>query len=271
MQFWFFIIFAFTLSACTSDEVAPLPIGPQSVQGVLRSTDISLVRRGSHLLYQDGVEHAYVESAKVNLRSYENQMVTLSGSYQPNTEPIYLPVFIVDAVSSFEETTKEWLLPALGLTLETPREWIQSSSAGKVHFAQTIDAAPVLTLYTQVRPQNEEDLPKGVSIVIDGLPAIRMSDDQTGGQTIYVLHPTKLLTLVYAPPVDTTAELLRADWLQILASITFNRSVQIPRSSSASISGAGGACGGPAGILCPSGQYCEITDVANDIGLCRGL
>lgn len=266
------VVSVFLLSACTEDKVPSIPEGPQSVHGTLRATEISLVRRGSHLLYQEGAEHAYVESAQVNLRSYENQMVTLSGSYEYNTDPTQLPVFVVSAVTSFEETTKEWVLPALQIQLEAPVEWERKSTAGKVHFHLPNEEQPLITLYTQARPQNEEDLPTGVSVVVDGLPAIRISND-VGGQTIHVLQDEKLLSIVYQPPLDERSETLRADWLHLLASISFDRSVSVSSapSSTSSQQGVGTACGGPAGILCPQGQYCDITDVENDIGVCRGI
>jgi hypothetical protein len=41
--------------------------------------------------------------------------------------------------------------------------------------------------------------------------------------------------------------------------------------SGAVTSVAGIPCGGAAGILCPSGQYCEITDSASNIGRCRAV
>lgn len=272
LQLFSLTIVALLISACTKGEIPTLPQGPQSVQGILRATDISLVRRGSHLLYQDGAEHAYVESSKVNLRAYENQMVTLSGSYELNTDPTLLPVLVVDAVTSFEETTKEWLLPALGISLEAPVDWERKSTAGKVHFHLPGDEIPLVTLYSQVRPTNEEDLPKGVSVVVDGFPAIRVTDDVTGSQTIYVVQTDTLLTIIYNPPTDDQAESLRPDWLHLLASITFDRSVQTSSKSSTNTSAVtGGACGGPAGILCPKGQYCEITDAQNDIGVCKAL
>jgi hypothetical protein len=42
---------------------------------------------------------------------------------------------------------------------------------------------------------------------------------------------------------------------------------------SGTVTGASGsgslmACGGPAGILCPAGSYCAVTDRVNDIGVC---
>ena len=179
-------------------------------------------------------------------------------------------MFVVDAVTSFEETVKEWLLPALGLTVEVPVAWERRSTAGKVHFHLPDTETPLITLYTQSRPTREEDLPKGVSIVIDGVPAVRQTNEESGGQTLYILQPEKLLVLDYAPPPAEAAENVRLDWLHMLSSITFERRIT-PKPTQPSSAVAGTACGGPAGILCPSGQYCEVTDVHSDIGVCKGL
>jgi hypothetical protein len=42
-------------------------------------------------------------------------------------------------------------------------------------------------------------------------------------------------------------------------------------SAAATGSGAGLPCGGTAGILCPGGFYCDITDVANNVGRCKKI
>lgn len=256
------------ISACARDEQRVLPEG-NSVRGVLRPAGISLVRRGSHLLFQDGIEHAYIESAQVNLRSYENQLVTLSGSYQLNTNPDDLPVFVAESVADFEETTKEWLFPALDLSLEAPIHWERRSTSGQIHFYLPDNSEPIITFSSRQRPQNEDDVPEGMSIVVDGLPAIRQSSGS--GQTVYVLLPDKILEISYQPPADEEIESLRPDWLHLLATINFDRQNRDTATDSSSSDKQGGACGGSAGILCPSGQYCEITDFEDNIGRCRNI
>jgi hypothetical protein len=264
----FGVLLMMLIVGCRKEEAVVLPVDSHSVHGLLQPAEISLVRRGSHLLLVDGQQHAYAESTTVNLRSYEWQHVTLSGSYTLNTDPSSLPVFVVGAVLDVEETMKEWAIPSLGLLFQAPVSWNRQSSPGKVHFFLPDKEDPIVTLYAIDRPTVEEDLPKGVSVIIDGTPAIRQTHSATGLQKVVVLRENALLVLEFFPGIVPEEDSLRAQWLNLLSTIRFDSTVVSSRASSGTGAQNGRPCGGSAGILCPSGQYCAIVDVQNDIGVC---
>lgn len=257
------------LSACTPDDVRTLPEGVQSVSGVVEQAKISLDRRGSHVLLQDDVPHAYLESTRVNLRAYESQQVTLSGSYQANTHPDDLPVIVVQAITSAEETMKEWVVPGLGLSVEAPIHWTRQADGAATEFMVPGISQPVLRISEAPLPP-EDDRPDGASVVLDGYPGVRVSDFAAKTDIVHVFRDATMVTFEWNVQAAEAVQLEAEAWGKILQSIEFSTPAP-PPSSIPSSAAPGAACGGPAGILCPSGQYCEITDRELGIGKCRGI
>ena len=93
------IVAALLLSSCRNQpDPVELPQGTQELTGILQRVELSLVRRGTHVLVQNGEETTYVESKVVQLRKYEREEVTLRGRFEQNTDPSFLPVFMVRSV-----------------------------------------------------------------------------------------------------------------------------------------------------------------------------
>ena len=111
-------------------------------------------------------------------------------------------------------------------------------------------------------------------IVVDGKPAIRISDEQSDSQIVHVLVGNDdVLTLMLFIPEDQGSNSLREDWLYLLSTLVFDDKDSSLSNSVSSGSGSinGMPCGGPAGILCPDGKYCDIYDIESDIGRCVSL
>ena len=259
---------AVSLSACQEPDIpAPLPLGEQTIQGILRPAELSIVRRGTHVLEIEGTEKYFAESTVVNLRGYEQKLVTLRGTLETNIELDAYPVLVVDSVVDVESSTTDWYIGFLDLTITTPRTWSQKASRTTAHFfIEDVSELPVLTLSQEAGVL----LPEGTSVVVDGHPAIRITDEQMGSQTITVQRNDKLLMLIFSPRFGMDMTKIKSDWLSALQSIDLTEStdrIDTPTTSTGSTRRK--PCGGIAGILCDSGYYCEITNIVENIGSCK--
>lgn len=261
---------AVLLASCGSGSAtAPLPDGVQTLSGVLLPAELSLVRRGTHVLVQGGVETYFVESPVVTLRHYEKRLVTLRGTLEPNVDEKFLPLLVVDSVVDVESTTRDWGIRQIDLSLTTPLTWQQRNEDGHVQFFVGELDRPVLTLDEQNVP---EEFPLGESIVVDGHPAVRIVNEQNGDQAVYVLRGNTMVTFLFTPRDYPERDILREEWLSVLSSVKFlSRDSTIERSMGTGSTRSGTPCGGPAGVLCPEGFYCEVTDMEADIGVCQPL
>src|SRR3989339_839294 len=91
------LLFLLPLVGCWKEPIQPLPLGQQTVSGLIKPASISVIRRGTHVLIQGGEEIAYLESATVDLGEFEGRTVDVSGTYEANTDPDALPVIVVAA------------------------------------------------------------------------------------------------------------------------------------------------------------------------------
>lgn len=259
------------LVSCGKQRVfPPLPAGEQTVKGVLKQAPLSAIRRGSHLLEQDGVDVYYAESALVNLSTYQGKRVTLHGTLENNVDPSYLPVLVVSSVADVEETTKSHTLVKLSMELSTPVTWKQSEANGKYVFSiegDAADADPVLSVWSD----DAKELPDGgVPIVVDTQRATRLIDELSGAELVAVKQTDGTVYLRFAPGKRVDADRLREDFITVLSTVTFG--AQGSSSSAKAGSGTsalGNPCGGAAGILCPEGSFCDITNVQDNIGHCK--
>ena len=269
MKFSKLLLLSFVLVSCSRDIPTPLPQGVQTISGLLLPAELSMVRRGTHVLTQNGEELYFVESSLITLRAYERKIVTLRGTLEHNVDDKLLPLLIVDSVVDSESTVQEKDISHLRLSLSVPKNWTYSYEGGTSFFFVPESSDPVLVLSEQDAP---EEFPFGVSIVVDGSPAVRIINEQTGTQAVYVRHGERMLTLLFTAGRSEHAETLREEWLSVLASIELHEK-NLPPTDTPTGTGAtaGMPCGGPAGVLCPAGQYCEVTDTERDIGTCRGL
>ncbi len=264
-------LFVGTLSlvACGSESlVHTIPKGPQTVTGILRPATLSVARRGTHLLVSEGQETLYVESTSVSLRRYEGKRVTLRGILEANTVPREYPVLVVEVVESVEETTEEHPIRMFNLLLRTPMEWERKTVGEEVRFFPQGASEPLVTL----RSSPVEEFPEGgIPLVISGNRAERLIDEFSGAHFVFVdLGGGRILTISFTPrPEAGDPEVQRSEFLSLLNSIEF---LEEKRPEVQTGTGSlGSPCGGTAGILCPPGFLCEVTDLKENIGRCRRI
>lgn len=260
----FCVLVPFILLSCKGHTVVSIPTGTQTLTGVLLPVPISLSRRGTHSLAQQGTEIALVESSSVNLREMEGVDVVVTGHFERNTDPNALPVLVASGVTLVNMQMRTWQLPALNVSIDTPLDWNPQFSPQGVRFNQT-GSTTVLALSTGALAP----LPSAQRMTVGGRPAAFVS--ASGATIVYVHNGSSLLLLEFSRSIPGGNVLVT----RIIRTLRFVTPDDIPSSQAASGStsplDAGSPCGGPAGILCLSGQYCEITDAVSNIGRCRAV
>lgn len=257
----------FLLQGC-SPVSQNIPEGVQTLSGALQPVDLSLVRRGTHVLLQDGKQIYYVESSAVNLRSYEGMDVVVKGTVEANSNESYLPVLVATEVKENIVPSREEEVSLLNINLRIPLDWVTQEFDDGVSYSRTVAGPSVLKLYKSTMAY----LPSGTPLVIGGERAVRIQKAGSGSVLLHVQHGKNFFTISYTPESGMTD----VDLLRVLKSIVFtNKSSSSSSSGSGSVvvpSGSGSQvgmpCGGEAGILCPAGSYCGITDTATGIGHC---
>jgi hypothetical protein len=255
------------LSACGGGgqtNVSAYTYGPLSETGTLVATGVSLVRRGSHVLFAGGKAAFYLESKTLNLQEFSGKRVHVEGTLERNVHEKYLPVLVVATINPAdkEEGVKEWKLPGLSLTFSVPESW-QSAVADRSASFTSPDAGSG-TVFT-IDAIDATGLPSGIPAVVAGNVAVKLRDVPVGEET-HILRGGQVIRIKFTPGGDA-ADILREQYAAVLASMVFASS-----SSSASSTGSGShltPCGGSAGILCPAGYYCDVFDPQANIGKCR--
>ncbi len=258
------------ITACRGDTpVTPdIPTGIQTMTGTLVATEISTQRRGSHLLMVDGQNLSFVESTTVNLRSFEGKTVVIRGVLEPNTDPTMLPVLVTQDVTAMEQDIVPFSLPSLGLTGKTPRAWIKATQQHATLFLLEGTATPIL----EISAKKQSPLPTtGAPFIISGLHAVRQNDSAKNEEIVSIEQDEDLIVLVFRAPQGEDSDLTRAQWGAFLTTLSIAGSTSSVQTSSSASRSDGAPCGGTAGILCPTGQYCAITDMKENIGHCRSL
>jgi len=255
----------FLLQGCTPSGPV-IPSGVQTLSGALQPVDLSLVRRGTHVLLQDGKQIYYVESSAVNLRSYEGMDVVVKGTVEANSNESYLPVLVATEVKENIVPSREEEVSLLNINLRIPLDWVTQEFDDGVSYSRTVAGPSVLKLYKSTMAY----LPSGTPLVIGGERAVRIQKAGSGSVLLHVQHGKDFFTISYAPEQGMSD----VDLLRVLKSIVFTNksssssgsgSVVVPSGTGSQV---GMPCGGEAGILCPAGSYCGITDTATGIGHC---
>ena len=279
---WFFgsalLLCTLFLTACGDDEPIVLPEGVQVLTGSVLPTDISLLRRGTHLFQVDDEDVYFLESTAVNLRKYERKHVVLQGEVSPNVDSSYLPLLTVEAVLDvLEQETKEWKLRSFGVTFELPDSWGGSIESALSSFVPLGSSDPAIIFQweeseEQEKEENtEEQLDyDSTPIVIDGTRATKSVDSQTGNETVRIERPNGVIQITYIALDHPHAQQWHADWISALASMEL-ADTRVPDTPTSTGAITGSPCGGPAGILCPEGFYCDVTNLQENIGVCRSL
>ena len=266
--------FILLLAGCTpKPELPTLPEGPQTLTGTVVPTTISTSRRGTHVLKASGEDIAYLESSTVNLREFQGRSTALRGHFEHNIDREDLPVLVVESVVSSEESVRPWSSSSLSLTAEVPTRCGVSGTGAAVAFIPVGSLHPVVGLAFKANTP----MPSGITLTVGGAKAIRFLDELSGEQRIAVERSGGYLEIAFTPQREDDLSSARAEWLAFLRSLKISGAVSAGGSSRAAVSSAssgtrdGQPCGGLAGILCPAGFYCAITDLEQNIGVCRTI
>lgn len=258
---------ALALASCNELPVPPLPIGVQTLTGTLLRTDIGLLKRGTHVLQSGDIRLALVESTTVNLSAFENREVGVTGVFEPNADPGEPPVMVVSSLTPAQQDMQDLLIPSLMISCRAPQTWQIKTEKGVTSFtvADALDPVVILAFDSGITA-----LPFGSPFTIDGRYATRKTDAATAHERVTVDLGGKFLSLRFLPASPEEARTLRPQWLTFVSSL---RLLASNSSTGRVISGSGSAlpCGGTAGILCPGGEYCAITDFKGNFGRCRAM
>jgi hypothetical protein len=268
------IVLALIVARCTYvPKTVMLPTGPQTLTGTLLQSELSLKHRGTHVLLQGDNKRVYVESTVVNLRPFEQLEVTLKGTFVANTNPSDPPVLVVTDAKPIEPPAADAAIPSLGLTVRSPLAWSPRLFDDGVRFTMTGTTTVVLT----IAKSSLSSLPPGTAMQVGGASAVRVHDT-SGSDVVYVRSGRQILTFTFTPPATKAADAEKL-FVFLLRTVTFNGvsssrgtgSGGVTTYSGSTTSLGGTPCGGPAGILCPSGSFCMVTDNVSDIGVCVKL
>lgn len=258
---------ALLLTACGAKELPPLPEGPQTATGTVMPADLSLVRRGTHQLIVEGTPLYFLESTSVDLRAFEGRTVGVQGTVGRNISPDDLAVFSVQTVTTAAPVQgKSVSIPALRVQLTVPLAWQQTLDG-----AATVLSASGAQVLLRIGPSPLASLPEdGVRLLLAGRKAAR-TFSVTGVEQLTVDAYGKLV-LIESPPFAVGDPALVKEREAVLQSIVFTGASQASSSAaSAGSSKAPAYCGGAAGILCPQGSVCIITDAKDNVGFCKKI
>ncbi|MDD4319772.1 MAG: hypothetical protein PHW10_05620 [Candidatus Peribacteraceae bacterium] len=288
------LLLALPLAGCFGSDPAPLPQGPQTVEGLVKGISLSVTRRGTHVLVQNGEELYFLESSTVNLGAFEGRIAQLTGTVEYNTDPKDVPVLVVTAAQGgFDASVRTWAIPSMGISVDTPREWKGKITGAGAQFTATGSVQPLFTLFLEgsgslLTASSSDGEATGYSTFLLGAHrGVRLRNNETGSEKVQIdlgndaIDPSQpILTFLFLAFGEQ--EMDGDAWRTLKEDVV--RSVKITNASSSSSaayssraplplsgSGAGMPCGGAAGILCPAGLYCEITDVASNVGQCRSF
>jgi hypothetical protein len=246
-----------------------LPQGEQEITGILKPVSLSGTRRGTHVLEIDEEPFVFVESED-SLKPFEGLKVTVRGTFEENTDTSLLPVIVATSVKPKTLALTQWKHDTLGLTLSAPSSWNGETDEDSLTFVPSNATTPIL----RVVIADTDELPAGQSQGVGGEKAVSVKNGS--GETVYVEKNGKIIGFDFSPS-ETGQGLVEQQYefrQVVLRSVVFNAKASSPTGSvSGSASGTvlGQPCGGDAGILCPAGQYCEVTDSVTDIGRCKSL
>lgn len=253
------------LTAC-SRVITTIPVGIQTMTGVLLPTEISIIRRGTHTLTLPVGERYYVESKAVNLSRHEGQTVAVRGVIEPNADAASAPVLVTESVTPFAFAEARLVtLPALGVTLRVPKGWREDIQGSSARFSESgsLAASAILSIFLQSerdlaydprtlklrtdssrRPPGTELMP----LLIGTLRAVHLSSSD-GVESLHLATPLTakrgsgltVLTLLFRPHEPRTTS-FDPTFMTVAHSVTFG-AVTGTGSSLSSRSGVVGAYG----------------------------
>ena len=271
------------LASCVKMPEQAGMLGERTATGTVLPAKLQLTRRGTHMLIRSSEVILYLESQTTNLQEFERRTVVVEGVVEKNSETNAAPVMRVRKVTVAKTPgMRTWAITSLGLSIDVPEAWEGAVQEGKVTFHDRGSTDPLLVIE---RRRSTDMTASGATLptmpfVVSGYRAKRSIDQTTGAEHLIVElpltsdDPRPLLTIDYTPRDPQSDDDI---FITILHSLTL--SAQSPSPASSRKAGSGGMlsssgyeampCGGPAGILCPQGMYCDITDFELNIGRCR--
>ncbi|MBU0458121.1 hypothetical protein KJ652_01220 [Patescibacteria group bacterium] len=263
------LLISFALISCSKNEPPPpLPEGLQTVTGVISKAELSFTRRGTHLLIIDGLPIYYVESTTVNLSNFEGERTSLSGFLERNTNVNDIPVLVVEEVLEKESDKTKSDLKEYAISLEVPKDWRSFRSHDGIQFIIKGQTKPVLTLFMEAGGNDVQGFP----VMIDGTKALRSVDEKTGAETVYIRRGgDEVLTLLFTPKSSVDSTELKAKWMGVIRSIILENEGDDDSNILSTGTGSVLPCGGTAGVLCPPGYFCDITNLEENIGVCKKM
>ncbi len=270
----FFTFSSLLFVACQKNPVNQLPLGPITATGTLIPAEVSLLRRGTHILLIKGQKTYYVESKTEDLVSREGQTVYVEGIAENNTSKDDHPVLVLQSLQSVkgDPGLKVWNIPALDIRLQAPIAWTASIQKSVASFSLPEETSPLLT----VSISGSGSLPSGGShYYLSGRRTARI-DDASGDKSDvfieekeYILHLHLDLSSQESIVNIDDRKLLMSQFDYILNSIKFLSDREAGSSSSEDSIAV--QCGGEANIVCPEGSFCDVTDLETKVGRCRSF
>ncbi len=265
----------FSLTACTKTNPNQPPLGPITATGTLIPAEVSLLRRGTHLLLVNSKKMYYVESKTEDLVSREGQTVSVKGIAESNTTSSDLPILVLESLESIKGDTglKIWNIPALDIRLQAPIAWTATIQKGVASFSLPTESVPILV----IKASENSSLPTtGTHYYQSGRRAVRDNGIVGAGKTDvflegkeYVLHLHFDSSAQKSIEGDEGRKLLVSEFEYVLSSIKFLSDKEaLSMGSENSIST---PCGGEGNVLCPQGSFCNVIDPDANIGTCRSI
>ncbi len=259
------------VSACTKDVVPVTTYGPLSATGTLIKAENSLIRRGTHILIVESEKKYYVESRTQNMTEFEGQTVNIEGALEANTSKSDLPVIVAMSVkrSHGDEDLHRFEIPSLNLRIGVPQTWAGFIKNNTATFTLPGEENPLLT----IRLMSGTTLPPGgSSIFLKNRRGTRISG-QGNVSDIYILEKDSLIEVHFDPTSqkrlasEEDTAIIASQFERALGTISFLTDKETATKTTES--GAVTTCGGAGGVLCPSGYFCNITDLTNQVGQCK--
>jgi hypothetical protein len=218
-----------------------------------------------------GEKKYFVESRTQNLSDLEGQTVFAEGTLEANTTKSDLPVLVAMNVkrSHGDEDLHRFEIPALNLRIGVPLTWAGTIKNNVASFMMAGETLPLLT----IRRMSGTTLPPGgTSIFIKNRRGTRI-EGQANLVDVYILEKDTVIEFHFDPAMQSQLKteeegaIVASQFERSLSTISFltDKEAVVPVAGS----GASMPCGGSAGILCPSGYFCNINDFTNQIGQCK--
>lgn len=260
-----------SLTACKQDTQPMVKYGSTTATGTLISANVDLVRRGTHILMVDNVKTYYVESRTHNLTQLEGQIISITGNLEPNTVKTELPVLVAETITGGvgDEDLHRYEIPSLNIRLGAPKTWTAEIVGTVATFRLPNESDPLLA----IRRLSGSTLPPGgAQIYVKNRKGSRFNNG-SGMIDTYILEKDTLIQFHFDPATQKKVKtpehgaLLGAEFERVLSTISFLTDKELAPTQTGS--GATTICGGAAGLLCPSGTFCNITNFESREGVCK--